>query len=175
MRTHHLADKLLNVFGKHIFENVSFLFLPVEMCHAMWKGYLSHRRTAKAQALTQYREPEGYSDKEPYHLPYWVTAHARLNDRKLHSTKVPFLMRRLKCSNLWMLCNKCMCTSWKIITVCDHVVSLYSLSLICIVEIALSLWQTIQSKCVFIRLLTMFWTLISQYVYLLSSHQQRYL
>ena len=49
-----------------------------------------------------------------------------------------------------------------IITVWDHVVSLYSLSLICIVEIALSLRQTIQSKCVFNRLLIMFWTLASQ-------------
>ena len=47
-------------------------------------------------------------------------------------------------------------------TVWDHVVSLYSLSLICIVEIAMSLRQTIQSKCVFIRLLTMSWILTSQ-------------
>ena len=43
------------------------------------------------------------------------------------------------------------------LTVWDHVISLYSLSLICIVEIPLLLQQTTQSKYVFIRLLTMFW------------------
>ena len=48
------------------------------------------------------------------------------------------------------------------ITVWDHVIALHSLSLICIMEIPLSLQQTIQSNYVFIRLLNMFLILTFQ-------------
>ena len=45
--------------------------------------------------LIQYRELEEASDKEPDFWPYSVATHARLNDLKLHTAKIPFLMRRL--------------------------------------------------------------------------------
>ena len=66
----------------------------------MWKGYLSHRRTAKAQVslriqavspepslfahtqMTYLREQEEATVEESYLRPYWVASHARLKDLK---------------------------------------------------------------------------------------------
>ena len=82
----------------------------------MWKGYLSHRRTAKAQTSLCIRsvlpEPSRFEhiicmeiEEESHLLPYWVSAQTHLNDQKRHDAKVPFLMTRLSYS--------CIKTVWK--------------------------------------------------------------
>ena len=60
----------------------------------MWKGYLSHKGTAKAQVslrigavtpeLTPYMELQETSTREPEVWPYCVAAHAHFKDLKLH-------------------------------------------------------------------------------------------
>ena len=65
----------------------------------MSKGYLSHRRTVKAQASLRIRTVYVYGTKEaeePHLRPHGVHMHACLKDHKLHDPKVPFLMRWLK-------------------------------------------------------------------------------
>ena len=54
-------------------------------------------RQSLCSSLTQYRESEEASDKEPNYLwPFWVAEYAHLKGRKPHSAKAPFVMRWLK-------------------------------------------------------------------------------
>ena len=65
------------------------------------KGYLSQQQRACTSAqshqslLSYYVEQKEALNKEPEIWPYWIDAHARLKEDKLHDIKVLFLMSRL--------------------------------------------------------------------------------
>ena len=62
----------------------------------MWKGYLQvSLRTHAVCSLTQYREEEEASDKEPEIWPHWIAVLAHLMEHKPRDTNVPFFMGRL--------------------------------------------------------------------------------
>ena len=71
----------------------------------MCKGYLSRRRTAKAQATLRIhavspdfvvRSHNTGNIKEPEIVRHWIVVHAHWKHFKPYDAKVPFFVRRLK-------------------------------------------------------------------------------